>query len=415
MYRRLSFLLFCFISILFSSCINTLEEEGIYETTRFYGVVLDNRTNQPLQGLRVIGWDGQNTGKVVYTAVDGTFEMVVTMDQLVKGYSILFTADSLYESLDYSLADVPIGMKEYNIGVLYMVGPEVPIVEMGRIVDITATSARCYGSILSWGNSTILEQGIVYSTMQYPTIDNDKVTVPVGQDDFDCTLTLSPHTTYYARVYAVNGIGVGYSDQVTITTRDGLASVYTASVTNITTTSASCGGEVVVDGGFNVLSRGICWSTSAQPTISNAHTVNGSGLGVFTSQMDNLEPNTTYHVRSYAQNSSGIAYGPERTFVTQSGLPTVTTTTATNITATSAVAGGAVATDGGYPVIRRGVCYGTTSQPTVSGLHTTDGAGTGTFVSQLTGLTPGTTYYYRAYATNGVGTVYGEQKIFVAW
>jgi hypothetical protein len=46
-------------------------------------------------------------------------------------------------------------------------------------------------------------------------------------------------------------------------------------------------------------------------------------------------------------------------------------------------------------------------------MHTTDGAGTGTFVSYLSGLTPGTTYYYRAYATNAIGTVYGEQSVFV--
>ena len=103
------------------------------------------------------------------------------------------------------------------------------------------------------------------------------------------------------------------------------------------------------------------------------------------------------------------------TFTTQSGLPVVTTTTATNITSTSAIAGGTVVEDGGYPVVRRGICYSTSTQPTVSGLHTTDGAGTGEYVSQLTNLTPGTTYYYRAYATNGVGTVYGEQKVFVAW
>ena len=139
------------------------------------------------------------------------------------------------------------------------------------------------------------------------------------------------------------------------------------------------------------------------------------GVGTFTSQITNLEPNTTYHVRAYAQNESGVSYGATVTFSTQSGLPVVTTTTVTRITATSATAGGSVVEDGGYPVIRRGVCYGTSSQPTISGLHTTDGAGTGDFVSQLTNLTPGSTYYYRAYATNGVGTVYGEQKVFVAW
>ena len=93
----------------------------------------------------------------------------------------------------------------------------------------------------------------------------------------------------------------------------------------------------------------------------------------------------------------------------------VTTTVATNVTSTQAVAGGNVLTDSGFPVSSRGVCFGTSPQPTISGSHTTDGVGTGEFVSHLINLVPGTTYYYRAYATNGVGTVYGQQYVFVAW
>ena len=301
------------------------------------------------------------------------------------------------------------------MGTFYLVGPQVPLVITESVVDVTATSAHCFGSISNDGNSSVKEQGFVYGTMQYPTVDNGRAALPAGSNTFDCVLELEPHTTYYIRAYAVNGMGVGYGNQIMITTQDGLAEVATGAVSDITTTSAICGGEVLADGGFPVMARGICWSTSAEPTINNAHTVNGSGIGTFTSQITNLEPNTTYHVRAYAQNESGVSYGATVTFSTQSGLPVVTTTTVTRITATSATAGGSVVEDGGYPVIRRGVCYGTSSQPTISGLHTTDGAGTGDFVSQLTNLTPGSTYYYRAYATNGVGTVYGEQKVFVAW
>ena len=416
MHRRIIFILLCFVSILFSSCIKDLEQEGIYESTRFYGVVLDERTHQPLQGLRVMVTDGWNIGNTANTAVDGTFEIVVTLDQLAnKGYAIRIETDSLYNSFNYYLANVPLGTKEYDMGSIYLVGPSVPIVVTESASDITATSVHCSGFVEGGGNSTVVEQGFVFSTMQYPTVDNDKVSLSVASEYFDCVLTLSPHTTYYIRAYAVNGMGVGYGNQIMITTLDGLADVSTKTVSNITTTSAICGGEVLADGGFDVEARGICWSTSSEPTINNAHTVDGSGLGSFTSQINNLEPNTTYRVRAYARNFAGISYGAIVTFTTQSGLPVVTTTTVSSITSTSAVAGGIVIEDGGYPVIRRGVCYGTSSQPTISGLHTTDGAGIGEYVSQMTNLTPGTTYYYRAYATNGVGTVYGEQKVFVAW
>lgn len=415
MYRRFLFVSLCFISILFSSCIKTLEEEGIYESTRCHGVVLDERTHQPVQGLRVVCADGWNFSNIVYTAADGSFEIDVTLDQLTKDYVVRVESDSLYESFECSLSDVPLGAKEYDLGVIYLAGPNVPIVVTRAVIEITAVSVHCFGAIDNTGNSAIIEQGFVYSTMQYPTINSEKISLPVGSGDFDYILELEPHTTYYVRAYAKNSIGVGYSDQVVVTTLSGLPDVSTGTVFNITTTSATCGGEVLADGSFSILERGVCWSTSAEPTISNAHTANGVGLGSFVCQMNSLEPNTTYRVRAYARNAAGIAYGSVVTFTTQSGLPTVITTTVSNITSTSAVAGGMVEADGGYPVIRRGVCYGTSSQPTITGLHTTDGAGTGSFVSNLTNLTPGSTYYYRAYATNGVGTVYGNQQVFVAW
>jgi uncharacterized protein (TIGR02145 family) len=90
-------------------------------------------------------------------------------------------------------------------------------------------------------------------------------------------------------------------------------------------------------------------------------------------------------------------------------IPTVTTDSATGITSSSATLGGNVTQDGGSPVTSRGVAYGLSTNPTTSGNITTDGSGVGAFVSTLSGLTASTTYYVRAYATNGVGTAYGNE------
>ena len=92
--------------------------------------------------------------------------------------------------------------------------------------------------------------------------------------------------------------------------------------------------------------------------------------------------------------------------------PVVSTSEVSNITASTATCGGSVSYDGGQSVTARGVCYGTSHNPTTSGSHTTDGTGTGSFTSNLGGLSASTTYYVRAYATNSVGTAYGQEMTF---
>lgn len=97
---------------------------------------------------------------------------------------------------------------------------------------------------------------------------------------------------------------------------------------------------------------------------------------------------------------------------TQPTTPMVTTITASQIGSTSAIAGGNVTSDGGATVTARGVCWGIATAPTTAGSKTTNGTGTGAFSSSITGLTKNTTYYYRAYATNSEGTVYGSEHTF---
>ena len=130
--------------------------------------------------------------------------------------------------------------------------------------------------------------------------------------------------------------------------------------------------------------------------------------------MNGLEVNTTYYVRVYATNSVGTVYGEQQTFTTQQGLPTLTTAEVTEIGGGMAVCGGTINNDGGFSVLARGVCYSTSPDPTTATAHTSDGSGMGSFVSQLVNLSPGATYYVRAYATNGAGTSYGVQRTFVA-
>ena len=100
----------------------------------------------------------------------------------------------------------------------------------------------------------------------------------------------------------------------------------------------------------------------------------------------------------------------------QNTVPLVTTMTINNITQTAAQSGGYDVCDGGEPVIQKGVCWSTTPNPTINlTTKTANGSGTSTYSSIITGLTPGTTYYIRAYATNSIGTAYGNEISFTTY
>jgi PKD repeat protein len=193
-----------------------------------------------------------------------------------------------------------------------------------------------------------------------------------------------------------------------------IPTVSTNSVSSITSNSAVCGGNVTSDGGSTVTTRGVCWGTSSNPTTSNFKTTNGTGTGSFTSYIYGLNSGTTYYVRAYAINSNGTSYGSNVSFITTSAstTPTVTTSSVSSITSNSAVCGGDVTSDGGATVTARGICWSTSPNPITSNSKTNDGSGTGSFTSYIYGLSPLTTYYVRAYATNNNGTSYGSNMIF---
>jgi uncharacterized protein (TIGR02145 family) len=100
-------------------------------------------------------------------------------------------------------------------------------------------------------------------------------------------------------------------------------SLTTTAASSITQTTASSGGNITSDGGVAVIDRGVCWSTSANPTIAlTTKTTDGTGAGAFTSSITGLTSNTTYYVRAFATNSAGTAYGTQESFTTQIGTVT---------------------------------------------------------------------------------------------
>ena len=289
-----------------------------------------------------------------------------------------------------------------------------PTVTTSSVTNITSFSATCGGEVVDGGGVDVTERGVCWSTSQNPTTSDSLAKSGSGTGVFTVDMTgLKAGTKYYVRAYAVNSEGTGYGEEKSFTTTIAKPTVTTLPVTNITLTSATCGGEVTDGGGAEVTERGICWNTSPNPTVSDNHTNNGTGEGSYTVNLTGLTEGTTYYVRAYAVNSEGTGYGEEKSFTAQAiNKPTVTTSSITNITFTSATGNAEVTDDGGEEVTERGICWSISHNPTVSDSHANSGAGVGSYTVNMTGLTDGTTYYVRAYAVNSKGTGYGEEKSF---
>lgn len=184
-------------------------------------------------------------------------------------------------------------------------------------------------------------------------------------------------------------------------------------ISNIAHKSVVLSSEVISDGHSKVVARGFCYSTTENLTVTGPHKQCGSGLGEFSTTIDDLSADTKYYVCAYATNTQGTAYGKVVSFQSTNGLPVVTTGTVESITAQSAVCTGIVELNGGSPITACGVCWSTTSNmPLVTDKHTTESPKAGAMTCVVSGLTPNTTYYLRAYATNDNGTTYGDTRTF---
>ena len=289
----------------------------------------------------------------------------------------------------------------------------IPEVSTGEFGLITTTSVICGGEVSSDGGYPVLDKGICWSTQQTPTTGDSLRSTGSGTGSFITEINgLIPGSSYYMRAYATNSVGTAYGEIVNFETKDTIPVLSTAEVCEIRLNTALCGGEISFDGGDSISARGVCWSTAENPTIADSITTEGTGTGSFVSQLEGLTPGTSYYVRAYATNSVGTGYGDVRMFQTENDIPAVNTTEVTEITLKTALCGGEISFDGGAEVTARGVCWSTAENPTIADSITTEGTGTGSFVSQLEGLTPGTSYYVRAYATNSVGTGYGDVRMF---
>jgi hypothetical protein len=274
---------------------------------------------------------------------------------------------------------------------------------------------------ISWnGDAEIVRRGFCYSLEPMPDLSDSVIFSTVSTDIFiENVEGLFANNTYYVRAFAENSAGVSYSEPIEIRTpiyNSGVPIIITIDIDSIAQHTAIVSAEVANESGFPVSSRGVCYASSNNPTVNNNVIYSGSGLGSYDINLSGLQSGTTYYLRSFATNQTGTAYGNQLSFTTLqpiAQLASVVTSAVSNYTATTALAGGNVINNGNT-VFSRGLCYDTLPMPDLSNSFINIGFGSGNFNDTITNLKPSTTYYIRAFATNTVGTSYGNQVSFTS-
>jgi len=307
-----------------------------------------------------------------------------------------------------------LGLAIQDIDSITYIIPDVMLLPTLTTNQVTIGSSNMVysgGNITSNGGSPITQRGVCWNTSPNPTLANNYTSNGTGTGSFTSTaMPLNPATTYYLRAYATNQVGTAYGNELMFVTPN---SDQNASLPEVTTSDivyqdglvAVGGGTVSISGG-TVTSRGVCWAIGATPTINASHTVNGQGQGVFSGSLENLLPDTLYRVRAYATSDAGVVYGQEVLFRTHDYPSVFKITPFTYYNSASLQL--AVLFDGNSPITARGVCWSTQANPTLANNSAVIGSGVGYYYKILTNLTSNTTYYIRPYATNGIGTSYGE-------
>lgn len=387
-------------------------EDEMEKLGTIYGTVTDFASGEPIGNANV---RLNPRGETTLTGMDGTFEFV---DLPAGSYSLSLSKNGYVDLDDDYVIKIENGNNvqraiqlqklHYSLRIVDNDGNAITSLDFGIEEGVTQKTF----SISNDGNMTLdftitktvnwIDE-VAPSTGRINIGDAQAVTVKIKRE------LLSDGENNSSLVITTPNLG-GVEVAVKAT-KPVLPLVTTNDVTDVTPNSAMCGGNVTSDGGVAVTSRGVCYSKTSNPTISDLLVNGGTGTGTFTCSLTGLDENTTYYVRSYATNSVGTAYGIQKSFKTNGG-PTVTTGNVTSITSHSAICSGNVTADGGSSVTSRGICWSTAPNPTINSNTATSGSGLGSFSCEMTNLTNNTTYYVRAYARNSNGVSYGEQRSF---
>jgi hypothetical protein len=294
------------------------------------------------------------------------------------------------------------------------VKPTLPVLTTSNVTEITRTTASSGGNVTSDGRANITARGICWGINPNPTISGSKSTNGTGIGSFTSTLTeLQPNITYFVRAYATNSMGTAYGNEISFTTNQYSDVIIEAEVMAVSPYQVALSGKIIDDGGWDLYGFGFCYSTTTNPTIADSieWVAYSMGSNEIYGNLYGLIPCTTYYVRAFTSSTVPIVYGNELSFTTPMSFQ-ISTSDIYSMSSTTAISGGDVLAEGACSVFTRGICWSMNANPTLYDSHTDDGAGSGTFISNISGLDANTTFFVRAYSIIEDDTVYGMQQSF---
>ena len=345
-------------------------------------------------------------------------ETALKISEAYTSDSFTLTATDLEVGTDYyvkAYTKNSIG-ESYSVIVSFKTVSTAPSVTTVGSSEITDSSVLLSGEVTDDNGEEVTERGFVWlKGTGTPTTSNSKLRSDGTTGEYSSTLSaLEPNQTYSFRSYAVNAKGTAYGETMTFRTEVALPEVVFVNYSDVASSSAIVSGKVTSHGGETVSEVGFLYGTTSNLDSTTSLKVTTSYTGdSFSLTLTSLTRATEYYVQPFTKNSAGTAYGEVTSFTTLPELPVVTTNDVTDITDNSAVSGGVIVDDGGGDIIAKGVVWSRSENPMVEdSFKTEDGTGSGSFTSHLSDLFSGSIYYVRAYATNSVGTSYGDQYEF---
>ncbi len=341
-------------------------------------------------------------------------------DQITGKTTVELKTKSTYTDSGWNFTDIWGIAPNYNEGypfLLWQTDVLAPLVETDSIGDVTVSGALVHCTLISPGIPAATQYGVCWNMEGDPTTANNTI----DYDEIDSAVVytsaisgLAPNTSYFVRAYAINAAATAYGRTLSFTTL-GPAIVGELSVSDIDTVSARAEATVTALGNPAPTQHGFCWNTEGTPTLDDHKVELGAvdSAGTFTSLIGGLTPDTEYHIRAYAVNATDTVYSGETTFKTL-GRPSLSAMAVSDIDSVSANASAEITVLGHPAPTQHGFCWNTGGNPTTGDAKVELGPVTsaGEFSSAISGLTQNTQYHIRAYVTNSLGTVYGEELIF---